>query len=849
MTTAGRGRIRSVTAHDIQWLADGWEVLATDPGSARRPMELTASSGPWIAARVPSTVASTLRDAGTWSLDAPARRFDAVDWWYRTRLPAAPTLPGEQLWLCFDGLATVAEVWLNGEPLVSSAGMFTAQECRVDGILRGDDRLDICFRSLDAELAARRPRPRWRAPMVEHQQLRWFRTTLLGRTPGWSPPAAPVGPWRGVRLERRRLVHLTDVRLNAHGGGAVDASCHVEAIDGNALLGVELLVTREGREYRAPLTPDAESGRVVGRLQVTDVERWWPHTHGPSPLYEASIVVNHPRGDVRADLGHLGFRSVSLTTKGDDFALRVNGVPVFCRGACWTPPDPVSLRADERVLDASFAQVVDAGMNMLRVGGTMTYESDAFLDRCDSQGVMLWHDFMFANMDYPGDDPAFGAAVEVEARQALLRLQGRPSLAMLCGNSEAEQQAAMWGAARDRWHAELFHRQLRMLASEYGRGVPYVPSSAHGGAFPHQVNVGSSSYYGVGAYLRPLDDARRAEVRFASECLAFANLSSPDPAAGNAAKVHHAAWKARTPRDVGAGWDFDDVRDHYVAQLFRVDPLALRYADHERYLELGRVATGEVMASVFGEWRRRRSATRGGLVWFLRDLWEGAGWGAIDARGEPKPAWYYLRRALASRALCMTDEGTNGLSIHLVNDTAQPIDGVLELTVFRDGSTVVAEGKAAVTVPAHDAMERNAVSLCEGFLDLSYAYRFGPASHDWVSARWSSGAGTIARAFFCVGGLPNERHPDVGLSATLASAPEGEYVLTVASRRVAESIRVECEGWRPDENYFHLAPNDPRTLRLIPIGGTAADGGRPRVLLHPLNSRAVTVAVSDPTPA
>ena len=49
------------------------------------------------------------------------------------------------------------------------------------------------------------------------------------------------------------------------------------------------------------------------------------------------------------------------------------------------------------------------------------------------------------------------------------------------------------------------------------------------------------------------------------------------------------------------------------------------------------------MAQVFGEWRRARSTCRGGLVWFLRDLWPGAGWGVVDAAGAPKAAWYYLR--------------------------------------------------------------------------------------------------------------------------------------------------------------------------------------------------------------
>src|SRR5438105_4168185 len=266
-------------------------------------------------------------------------------------------------------------------------------------------------------------------------------------------------------------------------------------------------------------------------------------------------------------------------------------------------------------------------MNMVRVGGTMVYESDDFYDLCDEKGILVWQDFMFANMDFP-DDEAFVASASHEVRQVLGRLRGRPSLALLCGSSEGEQQAAMWGAPRDSWSPRLFHDVIPKLITEAypgGNEVPYWPSSAHGGAFPHQASAGSTSYYGVGAYLRPLTDARLSEVRFASECLAFANIPAARALPGGpAVRVHHPAWKARTPRDLGAGWDFDDVRDHYLGQYYGVDPAALRAVDHERYLALGRVVTGEVMADVFSEWRRARSVCRGGLIWFLRDLWTGA---------------------------------------------------------------------------------------------------------------------------------------------------------------------------------------------------------------------------------
>ncbi|HTJ41506.1 MAG TPA: glycoside hydrolase family 2 protein, partial [Kofleriaceae bacterium] len=571
---------------------------------------------------------------------------------------------------------------------------------------------------------------------------------------------------------------------------------------------VSIVLTRNGREHRIALTANVGAGEYAGRLVVPMADRWWPHTHGEPALYRAHLEVASSEGAAQVELGSIGFRTITVDQTGGDFAVEVNGVRVFCRGACWTPIDPVTLDAPAAAVDAAIAQAAACGMNMIRVGGTMVYESDAFHDACDARGVMVWQDLMFANMDYPDEDATFVELVTREVRQQLARLAGRPSLAIVCGGSEVEQQAAMWGATRDRWAPKLAHELLPAIASAELPDVPYWPSSAHGGAFPHAPNAGTSSYYGVGAYLRPLDDARRSEVRFASECLAFANVPAT---VAPGARVHHPSWKARVPRDLGAGWDFDDVRDHYTALLYGVDPVALRTADPDRYLALAKVASGEVMAHAFGEWRRARSQTRGALIWFLRDLWSGAGWGVVDASGAPKPAWYALKRALAPIACAITDEGTSGLAIHVVNDPGAVLSAELELAMYRAGEVAVARATKPIEVPAHGAIEVNAVSMLEYFADVSYAYRFGPPTCDLVVATVKRDGVTIAEAFHFPVGRPRGRELDVGLAASCEGG-----AITISARRFAQSI--ELEGVQTDDNYFHLAPGASKTVRALGAG-------------------------------
>ena len=174
---------------------------------------------------------------------------------------------------------------------------------------------------------------------------------------------------------------------------------------------------------------------------------------------------------------------------------------------------------------------------------------------------------------------------------------------------------------------------VRRAAAGAGRGrrrsMPiYVPSAPWGGDC-RSGPIAASRTTTASAPTCGRSRTRAARgVRFAAECLAFANVpdarrrSTELAAAGPAvSSVHDPRWKAGVPRDVGSGWDFDDVRDHYLGDALRGRSRpSSGAADPERYLELSRAVSGEVMAEVFGEWRRAGSACGGGLVLWLRDL-------------------------------------------------------------------------------------------------------------------------------------------------------------------------------------------------------------------------------------
>jgi beta-mannosidase len=845
-TPGAPGRLHEIPplvrpASDVRVLSTGWELAAARPDEYSKPDLIDALQ--WIPALVPGTAAAALRAAGLWEF-GDERDFDAEDWWFRTRFDAEPAQPGERIELALDGIATVAEIYLNGRLLLRSESMFIAHRLDVTAAIAGSNELVIRCLALRPLLGLpRRPRARWRTRLVSERNLRFYRAMLLGRAPGFAPGPAAVGPWKPVRLERLHGISVRELKVRARAG---DSRAEV-AVDGliqtlsnelpvrNVVLGL----TGPSGAYRTELTIEQtpDGSRIGGQLDVSDAQRWWPHTHGAPALYEVELLVGLGGESVSVPGGRIGFRS--LETAGDleqhGLQLRINDVSLFARGAVWTPLDLAVPCSKEDGMRLVLASVVQAGMNMLRVPGIACYESDAFYDLCDELGILVWQDFMFANQDYPDSDAEFMGSVRQEAQQLLQGLGQRPCLAVLCGGSEVAQQAAMLGRSFDLSTSELYGNALPAAVEQAEVDAPYIPSTPWGGDLPFRPDRGVANYYGVGAYLRPLEDARRVGLRFAAECLAFSNVPDEDALSALVLTgdpvVHHPRWKAGVPRDVGAGWDFEDVRDHYLRLLYEVDPVALRSTDHDRYLELSRHVTGEVMAEAFGEWRREASPCAGALVLWLTDLMPGAGWGLLDHRGLPKTAFHYVRRALAPVAVWSVDEGLGGVVVHVANDRSTRLAATLRIAMYRDSEIRVEEVEHEVDLDPRELRSFNVEALLGRFVDASWSYRFGPPAQNVIvcALEKRQPAHLLAQAFRFPAGRPTrqETAEQLGLTGRLEITEEGKVRMIVSTKRLAYGVRAYIPGFMPDDDGFSIEPGRARAVQLQPTGA-----GEPAVTGH-----------------
>ena len=189
----------------------------------------------------------------------------------------------------------------------------------------------------------------------------------------------------------------------------------------------------------------------------------------------------------------------------------------------------------------------------------------------------------------------------------------------------------------------------------------------------------------------------------------------------------------------------------------------------------------------------------------------------------------------------MIDEGLGGLMVHAANDGPSPLAARLRLSLYRGGEQRVGEAIEQIEMPPHSTLSWDAESLLGHFVDVSWAYRFGPPGQDVVVASLEAGgeapagaakiddaasshdssarprgAELISQAFHFPAGRPlrQESAQELGLEATIAHTSGGPPSLVLRSRRLVYGVRVHAEGFKVADDAFSIEPGTERLLRL-----------------------------------
>jgi beta-mannosidase len=462
----------------------------------------------WMEARVPGTVHTDLLRAGR--LPDPFYRdnelkgqwVEAKEWEYRRSFEVdAAFLRHDRVVLECRGLDTIAEVSLNGRLVARAVNMFVEHELDAKPHLRpGRNEIRIVFRSvLDWTREQKASDPRTRAICPEGDRRTDCRKGLLflARKEAsdfgwdWSPRLLTCGIWKPVRLaayDTGRIAELlirqdlTDPRAALLG-----VSAAIERFRARALR-LEVTVSLGARTVSRTTLP-VDRGAARGLLTIRDPELWWPLGWGHQPLYTVAASLKDGPKTVHTKRLRIGLRTIELVRdrdeRGERFGFKVNGHPIFAKGANWVPADVFP----DRLTEAQYRQLLDsvaaAHMNMIRVWGGGLYEADVFYELCDEKGILIWQDFMFAVGPYVATE-AYLENVRNEVRGVLLRRRHHPSIALWCGDNESEANMAgvqnwtrLYPTASWEDYDRIFHELIPGLVRRHDPDRPYWPSSPH----------------------------------------------------------------------------------------------------------------------------------------------------------------------------------------------------------------------------------------------------------------------------------------------------------------------------------------------------------------------------------
>ena len=343
--------------------------------------------------------------------------------------------------------------------------------------------------------------------------------------------------------------------------------------------------------------------------------------------------------------------------KGERFFFQRRGKKIYIKGANWIPASsfPSSVSNDDyRKL---LIKAKQANMNMLRVWGGGIYESDYFYDLCDSLGMMVWQDFMFAGGMYPGT-VEFMDNVREEVKQQILRLKKHPSIVLWCGNNEIEEGWKHWGWQNqfnlhgkdsiEAWSAykTLFQDSLPAWVERWDGNRKYISTSPrYGWGNEKSYTEGDSHYWGLWWGMQPWEIWKEKTGRFVSEygmqsassiSIMKKWLPKSDTTYGSSAFQWH--------QKANEG----NMKLHHYLNKYFLDSSLLPLLDMSEYIYVTQCMQHYILTNSIASHMSKRPYNMGTLLWQLNDSWPAISWSILNVDATPKAAFYAVKNAYAN---------------------------------------------------------------------------------------------------------------------------------------------------------------------------------------------------------
>ena len=796
----------------------------------------------WLDAPVPGDVHDALSGAGLIDgfylgkkLD-DQRWIDECDWLYCRRFRAPKD--ARNVYLRFEGIDTLADVYLNGTLIGSTDDMFVPWEGGVDGLLRpdGENVLAVRVRSTthamkDVDRTGLYPQDDTERLLLRKSQMNY----------GWDfcGHCKTAGLWKGVKLISKEKAALQDVYLRAVSIDDGKARLRLSArIDGSEAFEGGTVRLRLFEDGRCVLTEEWPASEAMEKQAVLPSPRlWWPHGYGEAFLYDARLELLGGGQVVDECRLRLGVRTVALDQSplpegGRRFAFRVNGRRLFVRGANWVPTHAVYADATDENTVFYLSRVLDAHITMLRIWGGGIYESDAFYDYCDEHGILIMQDFMMACGILPQGDK-YLEQVSAEADYIVRHMRGRTCIAVWSGDNEVDDAYSWYGFKNCEYRTNRLNRVgVTEAVKRFDPDRPFMVSSPHspfedeeGGNNPNSPLQGDMHVY---------------LTRFFAESRGYyKKLLSFVPR-----YVSEYGFSSLPCRDSYDRYNFfrralDLKLDPWLGELKAFMDLG-EEADPQRLIDYTQYSHARGLKYWIEYLRSHKGLCGGSMYWKFNDPWAPnrenmlfpSLMSVIDFRGYPKVPFYVARRAYQDVILAFRETADGALSVYSSNETEEADAGVLTIDVvgYNGDTRRLCERECVIAPDA--SVELWSIDPPDELKNMRDGY---------LRASFTGKNRLVNRFFFgdiadYIGAVP----PAADLTVRKLSEDDRSMSLEITSTRYAQDVTLtvldrECLF---SDNGFEMDPGETRTVTVcLPRSRRA---GKP-VRVRAINTAAVCV--------
>ncbi len=396
-----------------------------------------------------------------------------------------------------------------------------------------------------------------------------------------------------------------------------------------------------------------KKGKQTVKLEydIDNPQLWWSNGSGNPYLYEKKLLIKRKKKVLSSKQFKFGIREIELVHETDEigtaFYFKLNGEPIFMKGANYIPQDVFLPRVTNEDYEKLILAVKEANMNMIRVWGGGVYERDIFYELCDQHGILVWQDFMFAGSMYP-DLPEFHSSIKKEVRDNIIRLRNHPCLAIWCGNNEIEVAWNNWGWQKQHGYStedsiEIWHNYLKifeeMIPKQLTELDPYRPytttSPLSNWGTAENFNHASMHYWGVWHGRDPFEKFEENVGRFMVE-YGFQSFPSFDVLKEvipeDELNLDSETMKNRQKSYIGNGLILKHVEQYYDSPK-----------DFKSFVKLSQKTQAKGMQMAIQSHMNNRPHCMGTLFWQLNDCWPGPSWSVIDYYGNKKDAYFTVK--------------------------------------------------------------------------------------------------------------------------------------------------------------------------------------------------------------